>query len=73
MNVQVGYSFMPSNRRACASVTWMLAALSITSTLASSSLVDYSNSKIWGPGLSADSQLPTRYVYVQLYDLDGTR
>lgn len=35
--------------------------------------IDYSKIDVWGPGLKANAQLPTRYVYVQLYNKDGNR
>lgn len=34
--------------------------------------VAYDRTKVWGPGLKANAQLPSRYVYVQLYDTQGT-
>lgn len=30
--------------------------------------VDPKKAEIWGPGLDANSQIPSRYIYIQLYD-----
>ena len=35
--------------------------------------VDHKRIDIWGPGLNIKSQLPSRYLYIQLYSKQGTR
>lgn len=35
--------------------------------------IDYDKVDVWGPGLNVNAQLPTRYVYVQLFNKDGSR
>lgn len=42
-------------------------------TQAENTEIDYKRVEIWGPGLNSKSQLPTRYIYIQLYSLDGSR
>lgn len=49
-----------------------LMALTI-SHAAATTAVDLRRTKVWGPGLHVNSQLPTRYFYIELYDQDGSR
>ena len=58
-------------------IMFMMMCTSLVSTNSDASAneveVDHKRIDIWGPGLSIKSQLPSRYLYIQLYSKQGTR
>ena len=58
-------------------IMFMMMCTSLVSTHSDASAnkveVDHKRIDIWGPGLNIKSQLPSRYLYIQLYSKQGTR